>query len=178
MYAIVLFQLRGQDFIIDLCGAIDIFKPIILVMIRSQAVDLPPWKTAVWFERLISILTSMENKLENIAIEDFVFGSNFPNLSEHWGDITCYEQDDDEEEKEGTFKQMDLLLGGTIVEEKEISPEGNEPGNYQFSTCVLTVLTIHSSNFQTVGKKAKPFIWRRKPLKNFNLHTEVTFFKL
>ena len=36
------YMIRGQDYEIDLCGALDVLKPAILLMIKSQAVNIPP----------------------------------------------------------------------------------------------------------------------------------------
>ena len=38
------YQVRGQDHAVDLYGALDVMKPDILLMIKSQARTLPPWK--------------------------------------------------------------------------------------------------------------------------------------
>ncbi len=38
------YQVRGQDYAIDLCGALDVMKPAILLIIKGQALNLLPWK--------------------------------------------------------------------------------------------------------------------------------------
>ena len=47
------YEVRGQDFAIDLCLALDILFPIIILMIESQRVNLPVWKVVGWFPRVI-----------------------------------------------------------------------------------------------------------------------------
>ena len=108
-------QICGQDFVIDLCGAVDILRPIVLMMVRAQAVDLPPWKIPVWFNRLIRVLDTTEKELR--FPEKFSNSStNLQNLASNWEDITRYEDDDDEKEREGIFKGVYMLPGWMIVE--------------------------------------------------------------
>ena len=42
--------------------------------------------------------------------------TNLQNLASNWEDITRYKDDDDEKEREGIFKGVDMLPGWVIVE--------------------------------------------------------------
>ena len=59
-----LIKISGQDFAIDICGAADVLRPIVLMMVRCQTVDLPPWKIPTWFDRMIHQLESTAEELE------------------------------------------------------------------------------------------------------------------
>ena len=48
------YQVRGQDYVIDLCGTLDIMKAAIVLMVRSQSLNLPPWKIVKWLPRVLN----------------------------------------------------------------------------------------------------------------------------
>ena len=82
-------MIRGQDYAIDLCGALDVLKPAILLMIKCQAVNIPPWKIVSWLPRLISILEAIKMDLLTLCHGDIVLGSRdlLPTLKNHWEEI-------------------------------------------------------------------------------------------
>ena len=67
---LIFFQVRGQDFIIDLLGITDILFPVAALMTNCQAIDLRPWKIAVWFPKVIEWLKMMKDNLEDVCNKD------------------------------------------------------------------------------------------------------------
>ena len=53
------YQVRGQDYAIDLCGMIDVMKPAVTLMVKSQALSVPPWKIVAWFPRVTALLSKI-----------------------------------------------------------------------------------------------------------------------
>ena len=60
--------LRGHDYAIDLCGTLDVLQPVISLMLKTQSVNLPPWKIVTWFRRVIKILKELEANLKWIMV--------------------------------------------------------------------------------------------------------------
>ena len=52
---ISIFQIRGQDFLLDLCTTLDLLEPLVQFMTATQSVNLPPWKVPVWFPKVIAL---------------------------------------------------------------------------------------------------------------------------
>lgn len=70
-------------------------------MLRGQAVNLPPWKIVTWFSRLIEMLKKVEASLEAVQAGETPDCDTLPKLSEHWGDLTRVNGDDDYEDDDG-----------------------------------------------------------------------------
>jgi len=57
----------------------DILPPVASLMIRSQAVNLPPWKVAIWVPKILSHLRAMTENLEKkIKVEEELSETLFP----------------------------------------------------------------------------------------------------
>jgi hypothetical protein len=41
------YEIAGKDFVIDMCGMLDIMRPTIEMLVRSQDLQLPIWKICV-----------------------------------------------------------------------------------------------------------------------------------
>ena len=95
------YQVRGQDYAIDLCGALDVIKPAILLMIKSQAFNLPPWKIVGWLSCVLDILEKAELELDNLHHGRIEIHNEelLPKLHEHWEEL----KDREGEDKESTF---------------------------------------------------------------------------
>ena len=110
------YQVRGQDYAIDLCGALDVMKPVILLMIKSQALNLLPWKIVGWLPRVLDILEKAKLKLDNlrhgrIEIPDEEL---LPKLHDHWEELK------DKDNEESTFFDMVLLDGWLVVDQEAV----------------------------------------------------------
>ena len=80
-----MFQARGQNFLIDLCGVIDVFDAVVSLMTRTQAVNLPPWKLPVWFSKIDDHLQKVIENLKSLASEDEQTDSLWlRRLAEYW----------------------------------------------------------------------------------------------
>ena len=112
------FQVRGQDYAIDLCGTLDILKPAVTLMIKSQALSVPPWKIVVWFQRMTDIFSSVKDELERLKNAEVLIpdSSLLPKLAMHWEELTR------EDIENCTFQEIEVYEGWLVVDEH------NEPG--------------------------------------------------
>ena len=112
------YQVRGQDYATDLCGALDVKEPAILLMIKSQALNLPPWKIVGWLPRVLDILEKAELELDNLHHGRIEIPNEelLPKLHEHWEEL----KDKEDEDKESTFFYMVLLDGWLVVDQESI----------------------------------------------------------
>ena len=86
---------------------LDIVKPVVSLMIRAQAVNLPPWKIVAWYSRVKESLERCEAELRNVEAGSKPCKKFLPKLSQHWEEILDTEEDEDEDEDErqpGTFQ--------------------------------------------------------------------------
>ena len=104
-------KVRGQDYAIDLCGTLDILQPVISLMLRTQAVNLPPWKIVTWFTRLKEVLKKIEVNLKEVQAGSKPSKELLPKLSLHLEELTSSEVDDedvgevdDDDHIKGTFQ--------------------------------------------------------------------------
>jgi hypothetical protein len=131
------YQVRGQDYVIDLCGTLDIMKPAIVLMVRSQSLNLPPWKIVKWLPRVTGILEKMKEEIIGIEEGRVERPSQdlFPKLHLHWDTIKDPEEDEDEgTEERGTFQDIPLLVGWLIVSQETINEQprqGDKRGRKQ-----------------------------------------------
>ena len=88
-------------------------QPVVTLMLRTQAVNLPPWKIVTWFVRLKEIMKLIESHLK--AVEEGAKPSNetLHKLSKHWEELTSSEDDEDEEYC-GTFQVILPYMQQTI----------------------------------------------------------------
>ena len=105
---ISIFQIRGQDFLVDLCTTLDLLEPLVQFMTATQSVNLPPWKVPVWFPKVIAHLKESSKRLDDIAKGEKPDAFYFPRLSENWVDINT--------EENGEFKGVSLLEGWLVTD--------------------------------------------------------------
>ncbi len=102
-------QVRGEDFAVDLCGMLDLLKPVVSLMVRAQTVNLPPWKIISWFSRVGKILEKCKEELKKVAAGAQPSKSILPKLAEHWQEINSGRGHVEEERnKAGTFQVFKL----------------------------------------------------------------------
>ncbi len=109
----VKYQIRGQDYAIDLCGTLDIMKPAVTLMIKSQGLNVPPWKIVTWFPKMIAVLDDMKNELEKLKNGNTVKPNSqiLPTLAMHWEDLTHDNISDCH------FQGIEVLEGWLVVEQ-------------------------------------------------------------
>ncbi len=88
------YQVRGQDYAIDLCGMIDVLKP-------------PPWKIVAWFPKVTALLSKIEDELEQLKLGDVLIPDKkvVPKLAQHWEELTR------EEIEDCTFQGIEVYPG-------------------------------------------------------------------
>ena len=82
-------------------------KPVVSLMIRTQAVNLAPWKIIKWYSRVKEFLESCEAELKKVEAGSKPCKELLPKLSEHWEEIT--DTEDDEEPQPGIFRYLFLV---------------------------------------------------------------------
>lgn len=108
--------MRGEDFAVDLCGIIDVLKPVVTMMIKAQTVNLPPWKIIAWFSRLQKILDTCQQELNNVSKGDKPSKSILPKLAEHWQEINDGREDEEEDlHQPGTFQVFSPSLSIMVL---------------------------------------------------------------
>ena len=75
------YSLSAQDFIIDVLGFLDIFKPFNELMLISQNLQASPWRIVSLVEKLIKHVAILETDLKHNCLD------KFKNLSAHLEDI-------------------------------------------------------------------------------------------
>ena len=63
---VFMFHVRGQDILINWCGVIDVFDPVVSLMTWTQALNLPPWKLPVWFSKIDDHLQKVIENLKSL----------------------------------------------------------------------------------------------------------------
>jgi hypothetical protein len=53
------YEIAGKDFVIDICGTLDIMRPAIEMLVRLQDLQVPIWKICVWSPKVISELSNV-----------------------------------------------------------------------------------------------------------------------
>ena len=104
-------KVRGEDFVVDLCGMLDILQPVVSLMIRAQTVNLPPWKVIAWYSRIMELLETSQQELTKVKNGAQPSKTILPKLSKHWQEINAGRVTDDEDEHEpGSFQVSILTL--------------------------------------------------------------------
>ena len=83
---------------------LDILKPVVSLMVKSQAVIVPPWKIISWYSQSNAILLKCEDNLKEIEAGAKPSKDLFPKLSKHWEELTPGTIDNDDEPDPGTFQ--------------------------------------------------------------------------
>ena len=53
------YEIAGKDFVIDMCGTLDVMRPVIEMLVRLQDLQVPIWKICVWSPKVISELSNV-----------------------------------------------------------------------------------------------------------------------
>ena len=101
------YMIAGFDFVADLLALLDIVSPVI-DMLRAQALDTPVWKLKLWWPKV-------KEMLKNAANGD---PEAFPRLEKVRPNL----------HPEGVFKQVSLLHGWFVVEDR-----GKDSGEDRFT---------------------------------------------
>ena len=119
----VKYQIRGQDYAIDLCGTLDVMKPVVTLMIKSQRLNVSPWKIAIWFPRLIFLLNQIEEELQRLHGSEIRIPNELilPKLAANWLDLTHNNIDDCQ------FKGMQVLEGWLVVNQETTTENTRQP---------------------------------------------------
>ena len=83
---------------------LDILKPVVSLMVKSQAVNVPPWKIISWYSQSNANLLKCEDNLKEIEAGAKRSKDLFPKLSKHWEELTPGTIDNDDEPDPGTFQ--------------------------------------------------------------------------
>lgn len=118
------YQVRGQDYAIDLCGMIDVLKPAVTLMIKSQALSVPPWKIVAWFPRVTALLKRIEDVLQQLQIGEVPIPDKnlVPKLAKHWAELTR------EKIEDCTFQEIEVYPGWMVVDERTEQDEATTGG--------------------------------------------------
>lgn len=118
------YQVRGQDYAIDLCGMIDVLKPAVTLMVKSQALAIPPWKIIAWFPRLTALLSKIEDEIEQLKLGEVLIPDKkvVPKLAQHWEELTR------EEIEDCTFQGIEVYPGWMVVGERTEQGEATTTG--------------------------------------------------
>ena len=102
------YEIAGEDFIIDLCGAIDFLRPIIRLLVDLQSLQAPIWKVCIWCPKVLKEIEMMENfTLNDIPTSMDKLSSNVEDM------------------RRGLFKETKLVEGWLVVD------SGNGPKDSQ-----------------------------------------------
>ena len=138
-------MIRGQDYAIDLCGALDVLKPAILLMIKCQAVNILPWKIVSWLPHLLSILEAIKMDLLTLSRGEIDLGRRdlLPTLKNHWEEING-------EDEEYYLFGISLYDGWLVVDRVTMrrGAEGRQETVYitgWLALLVIVLMTLASS---------------------------------
>ena len=150
------YEIRGQDFVIDICGALDVLFPVTLLMVKAQTVNIPVWKIAIWFPKVICHLQEIENDLAAVKEGARPTKRLLPKLAENWDTMTIYTEDD--EEQHGTFRGVELLEGWIVSGEEVEQDLGKKKITYTWESrspieCITDLECLAREVRHTLQKK-------------------------
>ena len=93
------YEIAGEDFIIDLCGAIDILRPFMTLLVDLQSLQAPIWKVCIWYPKVLKEIEVMEN----FTLQDIP--TSMDKLSSNVEDV-----------RRGLFKETKLVEGWLVVD--------------------------------------------------------------
>ena len=139
-----------------MCGVLDVLRPSVTLMIKCQAVNLPPWKVVSWFPRVIDLLERIRTNLEEVRAGENPSKELLPTLSKHWEELTSLrnEEDDSEvgedgdDEVVGSFHGVPVLRGWLVVGENvEREAKGKKQTLYTWEArdpykCIDDLITL------------------------------------
>ena len=47
------YEIAGEDFVIDMCGTLDVMRPAIEMLVKLQDLQVPVWKICVWSSKVL-----------------------------------------------------------------------------------------------------------------------------
>lgn len=90
---------------------LDILQPVVLLMIRAQTVNLPPWKMIAWHSRVTALLQKLEKELKKVKKGSQPSKFILPKLAKHWQEINAGRRGNNEDEqKPGTFQVIKYYI--------------------------------------------------------------------
>ena len=101
------YMIAGQDFIFDLLGIIDLLWPLVLLMLRGQALACPGWKVVTWLPLVREHVINYSIEVEKAFPSEIVC----PLLSKHIKDIEMMK-----------FKGIDLVEGWLVKKNEKGKP--------------------------------------------------------
>ncbi|XP_018017477.1 uncharacterized protein LOC108674085 [Hyalella azteca] len=135
------FKIRGWDFALELCLMLDIFQPIVSVMVLSQRVGQQIWSITAWIEDLIQLLKTMENDLRKLKRKEdlrLLPIARFPITTAHTKELLSSTK----ENKHGTFHSMPLVEGWLVVDKEEGSKNGIDWKMLEFKEIAKELCTL------------------------------------
>eukprot|EP00112_Aurelia_sp_Birch-Aquarium-sp1_P010254 Seg2197.11 transcript_id=Seg2197.11/GoldUCD/mRNA.D3Y31 product="hypothetical protein" protein_id=Seg2197.11/GoldUCD/D3Y31 len=93
---------------------IDVLQPAVTLMVKSQALAIPPWKIISWFPRLIALLSKIEDEIQQLKLGEVLIPDKkvVPTLAQHWEELT------QEESEDCTFQGIEVYPGWMVVDER------------------------------------------------------------
>jgi hypothetical protein len=68
------YEIAGEDFVIDMCGTLDVMRPAIEMLVKLQDLQVPIWKICVWSSKVVRELGQVATlSLDNPAAEQFSY---------------------------------------------------------------------------------------------------------
>ena len=101
------YMIAGEDFVMDLCGVVDILHPMIEMFVELQSLSAPCWKVITWWLKLKEHIKQMQVDFSLTAPT-----SMFPMLEANIDDI-----------QSGTYKGTRLVPGWMIVSTEKVVDE-------------------------------------------------------
>ncbi len=128
------YLVKGRDFCVDLCGAIDIMSPVMEMMVKSQSLDQYLWSVTKWWPRIKQKLEAMriniEQQLENVD-QPSLQSKLFPILAEHYKELSS------EDGNDCTFRNVMLNEGWMVENTNDIEVSKSKKKRTVTWTCRL-----------------------------------------
>jgi hypothetical protein len=103
------YMIAGEDFVMDLCGVVDILHPLIEMFVELQSLSAPSWKVVTWWAKIKEHMEQMQANFSLTAPT-----SMFPILKANIDDI-----------QSGEYKGTRLVPGWMVVStEKDVDETG------------------------------------------------------
>jgi hypothetical protein len=103
------YMIAGEDFVMDLCGVVDILHPLIEMFVELQSLSAPSWKVVTWWAKIKEHMEQMQANFSLTAPT-----SMFPILEANIDDI-----------RSGEYKGTCLVPGWMVISaEKDVDETG------------------------------------------------------
>mgnify|MGYP006897128326 CR=1 FL=1 len=105
------FSISSQDFLYDVLGFLDIFKPFNELMTISQGLDVSPWRMVSLVKKVESLVKQLDNDLKNGDLRNFKY------LSTHKSEVDGFKFK--EAELKETIRELEHELFQSRVKTKQ-----------------------------------------------------------